>query len=97
MQRRINSVYRALNSPLTLMGAERKLFFFALVMGAAVFNLLHTFLGGILLFALLYWFARWATKTDPQILRFIVNSARARTQYDPMKFSPVVIRRLSRV
>ena len=37
----------------------------ALVMGAAVFNLLHTFLGGILMFSLLYWFARWATKTDP--------------------------------
>ena len=97
MQRRINSVYRALNSPLTLLGAERKLFFFALVMGAAVFNLLHTFLGGILIFSLLYWFARWATKTDPQILRFILNSSKARTQYDPMKFSPAPIRRLRRV
>ena len=43
MQRRLNPVYRALNTPLTLLGAERKLFFFALVMGAAVFNLLHTF------------------------------------------------------
>lgn len=97
MQRRINSVYRALNSPLTLMGAERKLFFFALVMGAAVFNLLHTFLGGMLMFALLYCFARWATKTDPQILRFVVNSAKAPTQYDPVKFSPVLIRRIRRV
>jgi len=97
MQRRINSVYRALNSPLTLLGAERKLFFFALVMGAGVFNLLHTFLGGILMFALLYWFARWATKTDAQILRLVLNSAKARTQYDPMKFSPMVIRRPRRV
>jgi type IV secretory pathway TrbD component len=97
MHRRINSVYRALNSPLTLLGAERKLFFFALVMGAGVFNLLHTFLGGILIFALLYWFARWATKTDPQILRLLLNSAKVRTQYDPMKFSPVVIRRPGRV
>jgi hypothetical protein len=42
------------------MGVERKLFFLALLMGAAVFNLLHTFLGGILMFLLLYWFARWA-------------------------------------
>jgi type IV secretory pathway TrbD component len=97
VQRRINSVYRALNSPLTLLGAERRLFFFALVMGAAVFNLLHTFLGGILIFSLLYWFARWATKTDPQILRFILNSSKACTQYDPMKFSPAPIRRLRRV
>jgi type IV secretory pathway TrbD component len=97
VQRRINSVYRALNSPLTLLGAERRLFFCALVMGAAVFNLLHTFLGGILIFSLLYWFARWATKTDPQILRLVLNSAKSRTQYDPLKFSPAAIRRPSRV
>lgn len=74
------------------MGAERKLFFFALTMGAAVFNLLHTFFGGILMFSLLYWFARWATKTDPQILRLMLNSSKARTQYDPMKFAPVPVR-----
>ena len=97
MPRRINTVYRALNSPLTLLGVERRLFFFALVMGAAVFNLLHTFIGGILMFALLYWFARWATKTDPQVLRLMMNSAKARTQYDPMKFSPISIRRAGHV
>jgi hypothetical protein len=39
MERRINPVFRALNTPLTLLGVERRLFFFALVMGAAVFNL----------------------------------------------------------
>src|SRR5215813_1234163 len=93
MQRRLNPVFRSLNSPLTLMGAERKLFFFALVMGAAVFNLLHTFVGGLLIFALLYCFARWATRTDPQILRFLLNSAKSRSQYDPMKFSPVHIQK----
>ena len=92
MQRRLNPVYRSLNAPLTLMGAERKLFFFALVMGAAVFNLLHTLLGGLLMFALLYGFARWATKTDPQILRFLLNSAKTRAQYDPMKFAPIPVR-----
>jgi len=92
MQRRLNPVFRSLNAPLTLMGAERKLFFFALVMGAAVFNLLHTFLGGLLMFSLLYWFARWATKTDPQILRLLLNSARMHSQYDPMKFSATRVR-----
>ena len=92
MQRRLSPVYRSLNAPLTLMGAERKLFFFAMVMGAAVFNLLHTFLGGLLMFALLYCFARWATKTDPQILRFLLNSAKTRAQYDPMKFAPIPVR-----
>ncbi|HZS72305.1 MAG TPA: VirB3 family type IV secretion system protein [Candidatus Acidoferrum sp.] len=97
MERRSNPVFRSLNHPLTLLGAERRLFFFALVMGAAVFNLLHTFFGGILMFALLYLFARWATKTDPQILRFLLNSARLRTQYDPAKFTPVSIRRVHHV
>ena len=92
MQRRINPVFRSLNAPLTLMGAERKLFFFSLVMGATVFNLLHTFLGGLLMFALLYWFARWATKTDAQILRFLLNSAKSRRQYDPMKFTAIQMR-----
>jgi len=76
------------------MGAERKLFFFALTMGAAVFNLLHTFFGGILMFSLLYCFARWATKTDPQILRLLLNSSKARIQYDPMKVAPVPVRRM---
>ena len=92
MERRVNLVFRALNSPLTLLGAERKLFFVALVMGAAVFNLLHTLLGGLLIFGLLFVFARWATQTDPQILRLILRSAKTRTQYDPMKFSPVAVR-----
>ena len=64
MPRRTNPVFRSLNRPLTVMGVERKLFFLALLMGAAVFNLLHTFLGGILMFLLLYWLARWATRLD---------------------------------
>jgi len=97
MERRLNPVFRPLNAPLTLMGAERKLFFFALMMGAAVFNLLHTFLGGILMFSLLYWFARWATKTDPQILRLLLNSSKVRLQYDPMKFVPVPLRKVRNV
>lgn len=97
MERRNNPVFRSLNRPLTLMGAERKLFFFALVMGAGVFNLLHTFVGGILMFCVLYAFARWATQTDPHILRFLLNSARIRVQYDPVKFIPVRVRRVRRV
>ncbi len=96
-QRRINPVFRSLNRPLTIIGAERKLFFFALMMGAGVFNLLKTFLGGIFMFLALYLLARWATKTDPQILRFLLNSAKTRTQYDPMKFAPVEVQRAKHV
>jgi len=50
-------------------------------------------LGGLLMFLLLYFFARWATQIDPQILRFLLTAARLRPQYDPMKFSPVRVRR----
>ena len=91
--RRINTVHRSLSKPLTILGAERKLFFFAMCVGAGTFNLLDSLLGGVLMFVLLYVVARWATKTDPQILRFLLTAPKLRTQYDPAKFSPVSIRR----
>jgi len=49
------------------------------------------------MFLALYILARWATKTDPQILRFLLNSGKTRTQYDPMKFAPVEVKRLRNV
>jgi|SRR6266850_237613 len=93
--RRVNTVYRSLSRPLTILGAERKLFFFAMCVGAGTFNLLASLLGGVLMFLLLYFFARWATQTDPQILRFLLTSPKLRNQYDPAKFSPVSIRRMT--
>ena len=93
--RRINTVHRSLSRPLTILGAERKLFFFAMCIGAGTFNLLGSLLGGLLMFLLLYFAARWATETDPQILRFLLTSAKLRSQYDPAKFSPVSIRRIT--
>src|SRR5580658_8987721 len=95
--RRVNRIHRALSRPLTILGAERKLFFFAMCLGAATFNLLNSLLGGLLIFLLLYAVARWATQTDPQILRFLLTAARLRGQYDPMKFSPIVVRKASDV
>jgi hypothetical protein len=50
-------------------------------------------LGGLLMFLLLYFVARWGTDTDPQLFRLLLTSARVRTQYDPSKFSPISIRR----
>src|SRR5258705_8835524 len=93
--RRVNTVYRSISRLLTILGAERKLFFFAMCVGAGTFNLLGSLLGGILMFLLLYFAARWATETDPQILRFLLTSPKLRTQYDPSKFSPLSIRRLN--
>jgi type IV secretory pathway TrbD component len=90
--RRVNLVHRSLSRPLTLLGAERKLFFFALCLGATTFNLLGSLLGGVLIFSLLYLAARWATRTDPQILRILLTAATLRCQYDPAKFSPVAMR-----
>jgi type IV secretory pathway TrbD component len=92
--RRLNLVHRSLSRPLTILGAERKLFFFAMCVGAGTFNLLGSLLGGFLMFLLLYLTARWATKTDPQILKVILASAKSR-QYDPAKFRPVAIRRVT--
>jgi len=89
--RRINPVQRSLSRPLTILGAERKLFFFAMCLGAATFNLLGSLLGGILMFFLLYLGARWATATDPQILRLLFLAAKLRRQYDPAKFQPVPV------
>jgi type IV secretory pathway TrbD component len=92
-----NPLFRSLNRPLTILGAERKLFFFALIMGACVFNLFSSLLGALGMFFALYLFARWATRTDPEILRFLLNSTKIRTQYDPMKFEPIEVRRVGRV
>lgn len=91
--RRIHLVQRSMSRPLTILGAERKLFFFAMCVGAGTFNLLGSLSGGLLMFGLLYGLARWATRTDPQILRLLLASPRLRTQYDPAKFAPVTVRR----
>src|ERR1700742_3138542 len=87
--RRINRVHKSISRPLTILGAERKLFFFAMCLGAATFNLLGSLLGGLLMFLLLYFVARWATATDPQILRLLFHAAKLRREYDPAKFTPV--------
>lgn len=78
-------VYRSLNKPLTIWGAERRLFFMALVMGAATFNFFGSLLGAVLMFGLLFMGARWTTARDPQLLRILLNSARFKLQYDPAK------------
>ncbi len=59
MAPRSNPIYRTLNRPLTVLGAERKLFFVAVTMGAAIFNMLNSLLGGLLVAGFLYFLARW--------------------------------------
>ena len=91
--RRINRVHRSLSRPLTILGAERKLFFFAMCLGAATFNLLNSLFGGLLMFLLLYFMARWATQTDPQILRFLLDGRKASRAIRPDEVHSDSIRR----
>ena len=89
---RTNRVYKVMNRPLTILGAERRLFFVALLSGAGIFNLVHSLAGGVLLFSVGLIAAQRATKFDPEILRILLNSAKFRSRYDPMKWEPLEIR-----
>ena len=75
-------VYRALHRALTVGGVDRRLFFLALLIGAAAFNLFYSLLAGCLLFAALYAFAWWSTTHDPEMLRILLRSGTARPRYD---------------
>jgi len=41
----------------------------------------------------LFLLARWATATDPQILRLLFLAAKLRREYDPAKFEAVLVSR----
>jgi type IV secretory pathway TrbD component len=84
-------VCKALHRPLTLCGVDRRLFFLALLLGAATFNLFYSFLAGVIVFAGLHGFGLWATHRDPQMLRILLASSRARRRYDPGKHARVDI------
>jgi type IV secretory pathway TrbD component len=94
---RTNRVYKVMNRPLTILGAERRLFFVALLAGAGIFNLVHSLAGGVLLFVAGLIAAQRATKFDPEILRILLNSAKFKSRYDPMKWEPLQIRIKSNV
>ena len=78
-------VYKALHRPLTICGVDRRLFFLALLVGAATFNLFYSFLAGLLIAAGLYGFALRATRRDPEMLRILLASSRVRRRYDAGK------------
>src|SRR5687767_1225840 len=84
-------VYKALHRRLTVWGVDRRLFFLALLMGAATFNLFYSFLAGLLVAIGLYTFSLLATKRDPQMLRILLSSSRFHRRYDPAKHSPTMI------
>ncbi len=88
---RKNRVYKAMNRPLTVLGAERRLFFVALISGGAIFSLMHSLLGGVGLFIIGVVVARIATKHDVEILRILFNSTKFRRRYDAMQQDPAQV------
>jgi hypothetical protein len=46
------------------------------------------------MFLVLYLFAHWATVTDPQILRIVLNSSKFKLRYDPAKRAEFTLRRI---
>jgi type IV secretory pathway TrbD component len=84
-------VYKALHRPLLIWGVDRRMFFLALLLGAATFNLFYSFLGGVLMFAGLYGAALWATRQDPEMLRILLASSHTRRRYDPGKHAQVAV------
>ena len=86
-------VYRALHRPLTVCGVDRRLFFLALLVGAATFNLFYSLLAGCVLFSVLYGFALWSTTHDPQMLQMLLRAGANRTRYDAAKREAVVASR----
>jgi type IV secretory pathway TrbD component len=93
---RVSPVFKAMNRPLTVLGAERRLFFVALISGGAIFSLLHSLLGGVGLFIAGVIIARIATKHDVEILRVLFNSGKFRSRYDPMKDDTMEVRLVRR-
>jgi type IV secretory pathway TrbD component len=89
---RLQPVYASVNRPLTIGGADRRLFFVALVVGGATFTLFGSLLAGLLMFLGLYATARWITQRDPQLLRIVLRSGTTRSWYDPGKASGLTTR-----
>ena len=86
------AVYASINRPLTIGGADRRLFFVALMVGGGTFTLFGSLLTGALMFLALFLGARWTTQRDPQLLRIVLRSARCRRRYDPAKLEYIRVR-----
>jgi type IV secretory pathway TrbD component len=84
---RRSPVYKAINKPLLLMGCDRRLFFAAVVIGAAIWNMLNTIVGSLLTTGVMILVARYITNTDPQLPRILLNSAKFAPEYDAIKFA----------
>jgi hypothetical protein len=64
---------------------DRRLFFLALLVGVATFNLFYSFAAGCIAFATLYLLSYCGTSRDPQMLQILLRSGGARARYDATK------------
>ena len=88
MKNKTNQAYPSLNWPLTILGVERKLFFFLITISAALFIAFDAALPAIALFVVFYSLARIGQAADPQLLRIFMNSGRFAVRYDPAIRTP---------
>jgi type IV secretory pathway TrbD component len=88
---RLQPVYASVNRPLTIGGADRRLFFVAVVLGGATFTFFGSLLAGLVMFLTLYVAARVITQRDLQLLRVVLRGGAARRRYDPGKLAPVTV------
>jgi type IV secretory pathway TrbD component len=83
----LRPVYASVNRVLTIGGADRRLFFVALITGGATFTFFGSLLTGLLMFVALWIAARAITQRDPQLLHIILRSAAMQRRYDPGKLA----------
>jgi type IV secretory pathway TrbD component len=88
---RLEPVYASVNRPLTIGGADRRLFFVAVVVGGATFTFFGSLLAGLVMFLTLYVAARFISERDPQLLRIVLRGAAARRRYDPGKLAYLTV------
>jgi type IV secretory pathway TrbD component len=89
----LQPVYVSVNRPLTIGGADRRLFFVAAILGSATFTFFGSALAGLVMFLALYAAARVLTQRDPQLLRIVLRASGAKAHYDPAKLAYLTVRR----
>jgi len=92
----VHAVYASVNRPLTIGGADRRLFFVAISVAAGAFAFFGSALAAAALGVALFSAARWVTERDPQGLTIALRSGAVRRQYDPGALSPLSFIDLSR-
>jgi type IV secretory pathway TrbD component len=86
----VHPVYGSVNRPLTIGGADRRLFFVAISVAAGAFVFFGSALAGTGLGVALFSAARWITERDPHGLTIALRAGAVRRLYDPGALSPLV-------